>query len=503
MTAHRGDAEGFRENTLPAIRSAVAMGANHIEFDLQMTSDGEVIVVHDPTLNRLWHVQHRVSDVLFADVVAIGDADHRPPPLREVLSAIAGSGSVALIDVNDLSIVAPALAVVGESDCQVAWCGDLEMMREVRRLDSGARIWMPWRQAKPPTTGDLADLAPEAINTRAFLASESFTAAVHALGLRLSVWTVDNPWDMAMVIAAGVDHVTSNRPALLHQIISGDEEDMTAPSRFAKELGIARGLGGWAIDFTRAADISGVHSKKDPADLVTDVDMAVEKYVREVIGAHFPDHDFVGEEMGGSSHRDAPCWYLDPVDGTANLANGVPWTAFSLALVVDGEPVVGVVADPWREELFSAERGEGAWRNDVQLQLSPAPVGGEIVDPLRGRIVSTELANQFPWTGMLPMLHALGERFCTLRIMGSGTMTVVGVAAGRGVGAVIGRFGPVDHLAAVLIVSEAGGVVLDQSGAANLFPSSGGILAATPAAAVALHEVWTDAIQASEAPDGR
>jgi myo-inositol-1(or 4)-monophosphatase/deoxyribonuclease-2 len=137
--------------------------------------------------------------------------------------------------------------------------------------------------------------------------------------------------------------------------------------------------------------------------------------------------------------------------------------------------------------------------NGSVLRL-PEPAGSVAAarasDPLAGRIVSTELANQAPWPGMLELLERLGERFCTMRVMGSGTMTVVGVAAGRGAGAVIGKFGAVDHVAAALIVREAGGVVLDSAGQPNLFPASGGIMAAAPGASDALYALWRDSVAA-------
>ncbi len=126
----------------------------------------------------------------------------------------------------------------------------------------------------------------------------------------------------------------------------------------------------------------------------------------------------------------------------------------------------------------------------MPLRIPTRDVG--TADPLAGRVVCTELAGHLPWPGMVELLAALGERFCTLRIMGSGTMSLAGVAAGRGSGAVIGKFGPVDHLAAALIVHEAGGVVLDAAGSPDLFPSSGGILAAAPEAVDALYALWRD-----------
>ena len=164
-------------------------------------------------------------------------------------------------------------------------------------------------------------------------------------------------------------------------------------------------------------------------------------------------------------------------------------------MAVDNVSLIGVVVDPWRGDLFEAVRGGGARLNGSQLSIGESEFEG---DPLSGRVVSTELANHLAWPGMLEMLETLGSRYCTMRIMGSGTMTVVGVAAGRGVGSVIGRFGAVDHLAAALIVQEAGGVVLDSNGQPNTFPSSGGIMAAAPHAAAALYEVWHAACAGAE-----
>ena len=95
---------------------------------------------------------------------------------------------------------------------------------------------------------------------------------------------------------------------------------------------------------------------------------------------------------------------------------------------------------------------------------------------------------------MLGLLSGLAENFCTMRIMGSGTLTLTSVAAGQSVGSVIGHFSPIDHLAAVIIVNEAGGVVLDEEGNENLFPTSGGVLCAAPSAAKSLFDIWKRAL---------
>jgi fructose-1,6-bisphosphatase/inositol monophosphatase family enzyme/glycerophosphoryl diester phosphodiesterase len=520
-SAHRGDSSRYRENTLPAIRSAIAAGAAFVEIDVRVTSDGAVIVLHDPTLERLWGLSADVASVTADQVRSLGDPDSRPPLLADVVDLFLSDGSTLLIDMDDPRLAEPAYRVVQGSSASIAWCGDLDGMRTIRRLDPKARIWMPWDHPRAPLASEIAVLAPECINSEFLTMTRELVEQVHELGLTVTVWTVDDEDTMRWARDIGVDTVTTNRLSRLQTIAAegssgggGRETDGAGPESagaastggtrqpdgghpdVAEALIVARGLGEWAIEFARSTDPGEILTKKDGADLVTEVDVAVERHVREVIGHHFPDHDFVGEEMGGAARPGVPCWYLDPVDGTANFANRIPWNAFSLALVVDSTPLVGVVADPWRADLFEAVRGQGAALNRSPLTLGDGSRPG-VDDPLSGRIVSTELANQVPWPGMLEMLERLGARDCTMRIMGSGTMTVVGVAAGRGVGSVIGRFGAVDHIAAALIVKEAGGVVLDSDGAENLFPASGsGILAAAPEAADALFGLWRESREA-------
>lgn len=498
--AHRGDSTRFRENTIPAIRSALANGAEFVEIDIRLTADGEVIVLHDRSALRLWGEPRMVSELSLAQVQQLGDGENRIPSLREVLSLFVGSPSTLLIDMEEPHLGRAAQPVVAASGVRVSWCGDTGALRAVRQLDAEASIWMAWNEATIPTAEDLAELDPEYVNSDYLYLTRELVEGVHRLGRKLSVWTIDHAPTMRWALELGVDSVTSNQLDDLQKVVddgllprvSGDQTELDLD----EVMSVARELGEWAISFARSADPGHIESKFDPADLVTEVDVAVERHVRAVVGDRFPQFDFVGEEMGGAARAGVPCWYLDPVDGTANFANRIPWNAFSLALVVDGTPLVAVVADPWRGELFEACKDGGAKLNGTPLSISGPTSDG---DPLSGRIVSTELDNQTPWPGMLQFLDGLGKRFSTMRIMGSGTMTVMGIAANRGVGAVIGNFGAVDHLAAVLIVKEAGGVVLNSDGEACLFPSSGGILAAAPHAAPALYALWQESVAAEAA----
>lgn len=502
VVAHRGDSSVHRENTLEAIRSAIAAGAETIEIDVRLTGDGEVVLLHDATLQRLWGVDAHVANLTLAEVERLGGGELRIPLLRDVLHLMHDAKPLLLIDMDSPEPAVAAHRVVATcgSEARVAWCGHIDAMRTIRRRDAAAEIWMPWAESTAPSALDLAELRPTFVNLPHVYVGRELVAAIHSLGVKVSCWTVDDAEQMAWLMSIGVDSITSNRLALLLCLRNNDAA--ATVQMLPRARLISRELATWAVEYVRKHHVTSVATKANPADHVTEIDLAIERVVRSVIGAQFPDHCFVGEEFGGEAQADRPCWYLDPVDGTANLANGMPWTSFSLALVVNGAPVVGVVADPWRGVVVEAEAGGGAWSDGIRLCLDKpdaealsAPTFGPAPDPLRGAMVSTELAAHAAWPGMLPMLDALSQRYCTMRIMGSGTLTVAGIALGHGIGAVIGRFGPVDHLAAVLIVREAGGVVLDENGDETLFPASGGVLAAANRqTAEQLHALWREAV---------
>ena len=518
--AHRGDSSRFRENTLVAIQSAIDAGATTVEIDVRVTLDGEVVVLHDPTLKRLWGVDRAIADVTLAEVREFGGGDLRIPTLAEVLALFGDADSVLLIDMDAVEPAAPAWHVVREfATAPVAWCGATEAMRVIRGLDASAQIWLAWADPDAPTASDLAELSPVVLNLPHLVVGRTLVDAAHNLGLLVSCWTVDDAAQMRWLRDIGVDSITSNRLELLVEVAAGtsatvlavaapaagaqgiptsrnldqrlDAAAIVTEDDRARALVVARDLGRWAVDYVTTRPIGSVVTKANPADHVTEIDTAIEKMVRAVIGAQFPHHGFVGEEFGGVSTAGQPCWYLDPVDGTANLANGMPWTSFSLALAVDREPVVAVVGDAWSGRILSAIADGGAFVDGQPIELPPLASSA-----LRGAMVSTELAGHAPWPGMLRLLELLGDEFCTLRVMGSGTLTLAGVALGRGHGAVIGHFSPIDHVAAALIVKEAGGVVWDSAGRDTLFPESGGILVARDrVAATDLHALWVAAME--------
>ncbi|WP_405671283.1 inositol monophosphatase family protein [Streptomyces sp. NBC_01530] len=228
-----------------------------------------------------------------------------------------------------------------------------------------------------------------------------------------------------------------------------------------RALEVATGLAAWASEVIRRPrtpdTATDVREKDSPADIVTDTDEAVEAHVRATLGRAFPGHGIVGEEYGRTEGTPgAPHWLIDPVDGTTNYAHGLGWCSFSLGLAApDGTPLLGLVADPWRGETFTAVRGRGA-------HLNGTPVRAAGHTTLTGHVFMTEWAAHAHWPGMDTLLATLADRHCTVRVMGSTALSLVQVAAGRATAAAIGEFHHVDGLPALLIATEAGAVAVPE-----------------------------------------
>lgn len=233
-----------------------------------------------------------------------------------------------------------------------------------------------------------------------------------------------------------------------------------------------------------------IQTKQHVADHVTETDTDVERHVRQTLAERFPSHAIVGEEYGGAAAADGPTWYLDPVDGTTNYAHGLGWSSFSLALTDGTGPVVGVVADPYRGDVFSAVADGPAERNGTSIRCSDTRTLG-------GEIVTTEWAGCKPWPGMPAMLEQLSALLCSTRIMGSTAMSLVSVAAGRSAGGVIGTYNAIDGLAASFIAERAGAVAMAEDGTRTTFPASGGIMVAAPGVAEQLWRAWRSGVPTS------
>jgi myo-inositol-1(or 4)-monophosphatase len=234
--------------------------------------------------------------------------------------------------------------------------------------------------------------------------------------------------------------------------------------------------------------------KKGAIDLVTEVDLEVERAFREMIAERFPDHQVLAEELGGSATVPAgPCWVFDPIDGTTNYAHGLPIFCASLALEIDGVAHVGAVFDPNRQELFTAERGGGAFLNVRPLRVSAADA---LVDAL--------LVTGFPYDvhqRIDEIVGLFGEfigRARAVRRLGSAAIDLCWVAAGRMDGFWERDLKPWDVAAGGLIVAEAGGQVTNCAGAP--FTSRGRDVLATNGH---LHEAMLEVIRRFDAQRAR
>jgi len=202
--------------------------------------------------------------------------------------------------------------------------------------------------------------------------------------------------------------------------------------------------------------------KKGAIDLVTEVDVAVERMVRALLAERFPAHQVLAEEFAAGDSRTVPpgpCWVFDPLDGTTNYAHGLPVFCASLALEVDGVATIGAVYDPTRRELFTAERGVGAWLNGAPLGVSSAAA-----------LIDAMLCTGFSYHVHDAVDEAVGlfGRFLgqarAVRRLGSAAIDLCYVAAGRLDGFWERALHPWDTAAGALILEEAGGRVTTFAG---------------------------------------
>jgi myo-inositol-1(or 4)-monophosphatase len=168
-----------------------------------------------------------------------------------------------------------------------------------------------------------------------------------------------------------------------------------------------------------------VDTKRSEIDLVTEVDRASERLLRQAIQRHFPTHGFLGEEHA-RTRPDAPFqWIVDPLDGTLNFVHGVPVFAISIALAYHHELLIGVVHDPTQRETFTAIRRTGAWLNSRRIRVSRTR-------HLSQSLLSTGFSSTFR-TNPLPYLRwfaAFQSRCHAVRRMGCTSLSLASTMPG-------------------------------------------------------------------------
>lgn len=213
--------------------------------------------------------------------------------------------------------------------------------------------------------------------------------------------------------------------------------------------------------------------EKSPNDFVTTADLEVEREIIYHLKKAHPDYGVNAEETGGNQsgeHR----WIIDPIDGTTNFLRGIPHFALSVALAKGDQVISGVVYDPVKDELFSAERGQGAFLNNRRIRVNRV-----------SSLKSSLLCTGFPVKdkqGLEAYLELFNKVFLAaagVRRAGSAALDLAYTAAGRLDGFWESRLSPWDVAAGSLLVQEAGGMVTDFD-AREGWLASGTVLAASP-----------------------
>jgi myo-inositol-1(or 4)-monophosphatase len=196
-------------------------------------------------------------------------------------------------------------------------------------------------------------------------------------------------------------------------------------------------------------------SIKGPGDYVSAADHRAEQILHQELSRARPGFGFVMEERGAIEGRDDQCWIVDPLDGTTNFLHGLPHFAISLALERQGELVAGVVYDPIKDELFWAEKGAGAYLNDRRLRVSRR---SDLANSLIGTGIPV-----LDWRGRelgyTRQLDAVAAAVAGIRRLGTASLDLAYIAAGRLDGFWEYGLKPWDMAAGIVLIREAGGTI--------------------------------------------
>lgn len=213
--------------------------------------------------------------------------------------------------------------------------------------------------------------------------------------------------------------------------------------------------------------------EKGHCDYVTAVDEAVQAFVQEKLAESYPEIQFMGEEQDNSAiDINGLVWVLDPVDGTTNLIHDYRNSAISLALLENREPVLGIVYNPYADEMFWAEKGKGSFLNGTSIRISGAKSMAESLISIGTSPYYKDKAEE-----IFKTFTEIYKDCQDIRRCGSAAIDLAHVACGR-IDAYLERHLKIwDYAAGVLLVREAGGEVLDYAGEKRTMEPIGDVVA--------------------------
>jgi glycerophosphoryl diester phosphodiesterase len=232
IAAHRGGARLWPENSITAFRGALGLGVDLVELDVHQTRDGEVVVVHDPTLERTTTGHGAVRDLTWAELSAVairGTTDERLPRLADVLALLRPTSVGLLLEIKTgpggerypgiEERVLALVQAVGLADRTLIMAFDWAILERLRTLSPSVRLTGLLSQRGAERGGGVAALAPRLralgandLGIERTLLTPAVVRAAHDAGLSIGVWTVNEPEELSRALAAGVDYVTTDQP---------------------------------------------------------------------------------------------------------------------------------------------------------------------------------------------------------------------------------------------------------------------------------------------------
>jgi myo-inositol-1(or 4)-monophosphatase len=222
--------------------------------------------------------------------------------------------------------------------------------------------------------------------------------------------------------------------------------------RFLAACAVAREAGHLARRHFESRELQSGYKLKGHQNYWTAADGEVEKLIVGRLLEAFPEDTFFGEEGGGSFSPEV--WVIDPIDGTANFARGIPHYCVSIAFLREGRMTIGVLYDPMQEELFAALAGRGATCNGRPMRVSA-------IDDMRSATIELGWSTRRPFKQYVKLIDELTTTGAGFRRAGSGALGIAYVADGRCEGYAELHINSWDALAALLMVQEAGGWIND------------------------------------------
>jgi myo-inositol-1(or 4)-monophosphatase len=201
------------------------------------------------------------------------------------------------------------------------------------------------------------------------------------------------------------------------------------------------------------------YREKDAGELVTEADLASERYLTEQLTKLLPGSSVIGEELGSNKGSNDYCWVIDPLDGTTNFVHQLPYFCISVALTCKGEPIFGTVYQPLIKEYFYAQRGRGAFLNGKKIQVSNlSHIDKSIV------LIGFPYKKEERFKHLLQLTSRIIQKTFAFRHFGAAALDLAYVAAGRVDAVFFEELTWWDVAAGMLLIQEAGGITSDFEG---------------------------------------